>query len=206
VVSLPIREGYIAADDAGFKDFNAQPSEPTYSLLVGQELLDSQRAELDRSRVVHISVDPSIVLSTPDGNARSSERFIPNSRKPIPSDGLSSVHDLESQFQSILLRPLRSVYDEVEMSSHTFGQRHNLPVDRKGRYEPMWTSFTPLWRLTLDYLFIWDAVDNASPVSPKVLSVLTPHKTEDLEPGLPRKGLCASDHVALVAELEWEVS
>ncbi len=36
-----------------------------------------------------------------------------------------------------------------------------------------------------------------------VTGLLAPHRTEDLGLGLPLKGVCASDHVSLAAELSW---
>lgn len=40
---------------------------------------------------------------------------------------------------------------------------------------------------------------NTRPIPRKLL---LPHRTEDIEPGLPRKGVCASDHVMIGAEFE----
>ncbi|KZO98379.1 Endonuclease/exonuclease/phosphatase [Calocera viscosa TUFC12733] len=190
-------------------DFNSQPTEPTYSLLVGQQLLDVQKAELETSRVVHVSIDPTVGLSTVSGEEQEPSEA-PSSlgnkcqkhRKEVPTKGLVQVTS-RIAFREGLQVALRSVYDEARMSSDTFGQRHGLPSDRRGSSEAMWTSFTPLWRLTLDYIFVWDGVHDERHVDPRVLSVLAPHKTESLEPGLPRKGICASDHIALAAEVEW---
>jgi hypothetical protein len=37
----------------------------------------------------------------------------------------------------------------------------------------------------------------------KVTGYLQPPETENLEPGLPRLGVCSSDHISLMAELSW---
>ncbi|KZT55970.1 hypothetical protein CALCODRAFT_337396 [Calocera cornea HHB12733] len=202
-------------------DFNSQPTEPTYSLLVGQALLDTQRAELETSRVVHVSIDPQVGVPGADGSVQQSEDndenenegrdgddnnqdpIIANSRRPTTSDGLPSVRVLESVFRDELQGSLRSMYDAAHLTTDTFGQRHALSSGRKGGSEAMWTSFTPLWRLTLDYIFALNGVEDNEAVEPRVLSVLAPHTTATLEPGLPRKGICASDHIALAAEVEW---
>lgn len=41
-------------------DFNFQPDDPAYSLLVGDPVLAAQEAELNESMVVHRTVDPSV--------------------------------------------------------------------------------------------------------------------------------------------------
>lgn len=66
--------------------------------------------------------------------------------------------------------------------------------------EPMWTIFSSLFSLTLDYIFILPPSDQAQ--TAKVTSLLRTHRTETLQPGVPRKGVCASDHVAIGAEIE----
>lgn len=51
-----------------------------------------------------------------------------------------------------------------------------------------------------DYIFILDPVDRQS----AVVGLLKPHSTDNLQPGIPRKGVCGSDHVSLCAELVWQ--
>lgn len=36
---------------------------------------------------------------------------------------------------------------------------------------------------------------------PQVTALLRTHRTETLQPGIPRKGVCASDHIAVGAEI-----
>jgi len=102
--------------------------------------------------------------------------------------------------------PLRSTYDEGLSKYHetnsdvpTFGQRAEMPPTRRGHHEPEWTSYTHYWKTVLDYIFILDPVDFRSVVT----GFLAPHRTQDLIPGLPQKGICGSDHVSLVVELEF---
>ena len=41
-------------------DFNFQPDDAAYSLLVGDPLLPEQSARLAQSRVVHVTIDPIV--------------------------------------------------------------------------------------------------------------------------------------------------
>ncbi|UZJ53212.1 hypothetical protein CBS101457_002532 [Exobasidium rhododendri] len=56
--------------------------------------------------------------------------------------------------------------------------------------EPMWTLHSSIFALTLDYIFLF-------PHESTVTALLPTHSTAVLEPGVPRKGVCASDHVAI---------
>ena len=51
-----------------------------------------------------------------------------------------------------------------------------------------------------DYIFIIDPLQERSVVT----GFVKPHRTEDLDPGLPKTDVCGSDHIALCAELVWE--
>ncbi len=81
----------------------------------------------------------------------------------------------------------------------------------------MWTIFSSLFSLTLDYIFMLPKIrshdqaraqhsgkegDSASGEYPTVTRLLRTHRTETLQPGVPRKGVCASDHIAIGAEIE----
>ncbi|KAN0059957.1 RNA exonuclease ngl2 [Thecaphora frezii] len=92
------------------------------------------------------------------------------------------------------------------------GQRNVHTGDCK---EPMWTIFSSLFSLTLDYIFLFptsatvaaaaqrptEAGGEKSEAFPRVTRLLRTHRTETLSPGVPRKGVCASDHVAVAAEV-----
>ena len=60
-------------------------------------------------------------------------------------------------------------------------------------------SCTSLNQSCLDYIFILDPPSRTS----HVVGLLKPHTTQDMEPGLPQKGICGSDHVSLVSEIVW---
>jgi len=102
---------------------------------------------------------------------------------------------------------LKSVYDtglrDLESFStgdkptRTFGDRVPLSSSRRGGYEPEWSSYTFYWKLVLDYIFILDGSGSQSTIT----GVLSGHRTEDIDPGLPLKGVCGSDHIALSAEV-----
>lgn len=191
-------------------DFNFHPGEPGYTLLAGDALTPAQEQLLAKSRVVHVSVDPSVPLT---GSAETNEdeaefdpyRVITNAREALPADGLLSSPELVELFV-VPARP-RSLYDEgqrlLEKTSGPIlrcGERLGLPAHQRGAYEPEWTSYTHYWKSVLDYIWVIDPPDRRAVVT----RLLQPHMTDNLEPGLPRKGVCGSDHVSLAAEVRWE--
>ena len=149
-------------------DFNFGPTEPGYALLVGDTLTPAQEGLLDRSRVVHVSVDPSVPLSNPAAAAKDDDdegggggaetpdpdRVITNARKASPADGLLSSSELVQLF-AVAPRP-RSLYDEGQRLLETgsgpvrrCGERMGLPAHQRGAYEPEWTSYTHYWQNVL---------------------------------------------------------
>jgi len=200
-------------------DFNFHPGEPGYALLAGDgdALTPAQEQLLAESRVVHVSVDPSVPLTGSAatetnedddvGGAESDpDRVITNAREALPADGLLSSPELAELFV-VPTRP-RSLYDEgqrfLEKTSGSMvlrcGERLGMPAHRRGAYEPEWTSYTHYWKSVLDYIWVIDPPDRKAVVT----RLLQPHTTDNLEPGLPRKGVCGSDHVSLAAEVRWE--
>jgi RNA exonuclease NGL2 len=144
-------------------DFNFSPSGAGYSLLAGQPLTSPQKELLEKSRVVHISVDPSVPLTDTamtnedeDGGGAQPDpdRVITNARGASPADGLLSSPELMELF-AVTPRP-RSLYDEgqrlLEKTSGPIprcGERLELPSHRLGAYEPEWTSYTHYWQSVL---------------------------------------------------------
>ncbi|KAI0094767.1 Endonuclease/exonuclease/phosphatase [Irpex rosettiformis] len=205
-------------------DFNFSPDDPAYSLLVGDPLLPEQLSLLLSSRVIHITIDPSIphesvkddeegAEKTQDkegeGEEQDPDRIIVNARPGRPEDGLLSDEELIQLFDRAP-RPV-SAYDEglrlcddssemsnVNVKEVTFGARLDLG-GRRGAYEPIWTSYTHYWKTVLDYIFVLSPADR--PVT--VMGLAKPHPTAKLEPGIPMKGVCGSDHISLCAELSW---
>ncbi|KAG6888679.1 hypothetical protein C0995_006669 [Termitomyces sp. Mi166 len=184
-------------------DFNFAPDDIAYSLLVGDSILPEQKDTLSPSYVVHRSVDPSVPRDPkPDageGNEESGDpdKVITSARAATPSDGLLSRTELSEFFTRI--PRLRSAYD-VGLAKvkdlgdlQTFGSRATLASDRRGRHEPEYTSYTYYWKTTLD------PADRQS----SVVALLSPHRTKDLERGLPQAGVSSSDHVSLAAEFRW---
>ncbi|OJA10819.1 hypothetical protein AZE42_00265 [Rhizopogon vesiculosus] len=147
-------------------DFNFAPDDPAYSLLVGNPLNVTQSLRLQISRVIHISIDPTVPPTTKkaddeegDGSETDPDRVINNSRAAASSDGLLSDLDLTSLFTNGA--KLRSAYDEGQRTQRecgtpgvvcTFGDRASLPPTRLGAHEPMWTSYTHYWKTTLGFL------------------------------------------------------
>ncbi|KAF4572828.1 hypothetical protein EYR36_007338 [Pleurotus pulmonarius] len=192
-------------------DFNFAPDDPTYSLLVGDTLLPEQGALIPPSLVVHKSIDPTVPPTGPkvakegeDGETTDPDRVITDARTAVEDDGLLSTPELLETFQS--QAPWYSVYDnglsQIKSQSpdiKTFGDRVNIASTRRGSHEPEWTSYTHYWKTVLDYIFVQHPPERQL----NIHGVLKPFTTEELQPGLPRKGISSSDHMSLCAELSW---
>ncbi|TFY79044.1 hypothetical protein EWM64_g4971 [Hericium alpestre] len=196
-------------------DFNFTPIDPGYSLLVGDQLLPAQEDRLARSRVVHASVDPSVPVTGPKAEEEDeasendaemdSDHVLTNARNAEAADGLLSTSELLDLYATPS-RP-RSAYDlgqrimakKDAASIRRCGERYKMPDARLGAFEPEWTSYTHFWKTVLDYIFIIDPPHRVSSVT----RLLQSHKTDDMHPGLPRKGVSGSDHISLAAEIQW---
>lgn len=198
-------------------DLNLTPEDPGYSLLVGDLIIPPQEELLTLSRVVHSSIDPDDAPAAESKEAKNEEdggaeqdpdRVIVNARMATPADGLLSTEEIIEMVQNLGVANLNSAYDKGlklakasgDSDVRTLGDRVN-PVSsiRQGMHEPEWTSYTHFWKSVLDYIFILDPPARVS----HVVGLLKPHTTEDMEPGLPQKGVCGSDHVSLVSEIVW---
>ncbi|KAJ4486252.1 Endonuclease/exonuclease/phosphatase [Lentinula aciculospora] len=191
-------------------DFNFTPDDPVYSLVVGDPVLSVQEEKLNSSYVVHTTIDPTVAAGASkvdenDEEGADPDKVITNARAAQPADGLLSLSELIDLFSD---PPLKSAYDiglreymesldESNKPTRTFGDRVTIPSSRRGRYEPEWSSYTFYWKLVLDYIFILDAPGGQSTIT----GVLSGHRTEELEPGLPQLGVCGSDHVSLCVEI-----
>ncbi|WWD17612.1 hypothetical protein CI109_102053 [Kwoniella shandongensis] len=137
----------------------------------------------------------------PDSN----EKSIANTRTPEERDGMLTADELISLARQALPEEgARSAYGSTSWSNEeSFGQRAGFAnvVDAEGGGEPAYTCFTPLFRLTLDYLLILPPVDGG--LRAEVTGLLAPPRIEQLGKGLPRKGICASDHLAVGCEISW---
>ncbi|TFK77012.1 Endonuclease/exonuclease/phosphatase [Pluteus cervinus] len=189
-------------------DFNFPPNDIVYSLLFRDPIESQQKEDFSSSMVVHLSIDPTVPRtlqpSTDGEEGGDPDRIITSARPALPKDGLLGVGELEGLFKN--LPRLCSVYDEGLgrcLTNHpevkTFGQRKELPSERHGRHEPEYSSYTHYWQSTIDYIYVLNPAD----VDSEVTKLLMPHKGADMAPGLPRSGICGSDHVALGAELLW---
>ena len=144
-------------------DFNFSPGEPGYALLAGDTLTQAQEDLLEKSRVVHVSVDPSVPLTnlaTTDededggGTKPDPDRVITNARGASPADGLLSSSELVELFA--VTPPPRSLYDEGQRVLESIigsiprcGERLKLLSHQRGAYEPEWTSYTHYWQTVL---------------------------------------------------------
>ena len=128
-------------------------------------LTPAQEELLERSRVVHASVDPTVPLTNPaaanddeDGVAQADpDRVITNAREALPADGLLDSSELLDLFAVATLRP-RSLYDEGQRVLENIsspspvprcGERMGFPPHKRGAYEPEWTSYTHYWQNVL---------------------------------------------------------
>jgi RNA exonuclease NGL2 len=83
-------------------DFNSQPAEALYALLVGEPLTQSQIASIESSKVIHVSVDPSVSAAPPTTASRA---FFPvkasaSSSNPAFDSTSTSTFQVESSANS----------------------------------------------------------------------------------------------------------
>lgn len=205
---------------------------------------DAQAEEEDEDDEEEDEQDEKQASNKTTSSSSSSQPPIPTdrpkgTRPATPADGLLSVPELQTLARHILAHnPLSSAYGSsdwlggpADQASRKEKQALGLTYQGRGgegedgANEPGWTSFTPLWRLTLDYLFdipftpsspsgaVEGSLDGGergstggdddgkqASVRVEPRRVLLPHKTADMEPGLPKKGVCASDHTLLSVE------
>jgi RNA exonuclease NGL2 len=140
-------------------DFNFPPDDPAYSLLVGEPLSIDQQLRLMLSRVVHISIDPTVPKTTKQSGDEEDEdndpdRIITNARPASPSDGLLTSSELLDLYS--ICAPLRSVYDKglrtaraLRLDVRTFGDRVSHDSTRPGAHEPEWTCYAHYWKTGL---------------------------------------------------------
>ncbi|KAJ7169963.1 Endonuclease/exonuclease/phosphatase [Mycena filopes] len=177
-------------------DFNFSPDDPAYSLLVGGQLNAEHRDRLETSRVVHVSIDPTVPPTTKaaptedESGAVDPDKVITNARPAVPADGLLSDSELVALFSHA--HTIRSAYDEglQRHSSTSPGYptfiKLSLSPTSKGYHEPEYTSYTHYWKV----------------YRPAVVGgLLAPHLVESLVPGLPQKGISGSDHISLCADI-----
>ncbi|BEI93890.1 uncharacterized protein CcaverHIS019_0603490 [Cutaneotrichosporon cavernicola] len=202
-------------------DLNSQPAETAYQILAAPSVpLHPEIVEsLNLSRLVHtnvakIGVEPGSEppsesasgTATPavkekddeDELPDTDERSIAGTRRPIPGDGIATLDELLAMAAEVLPTPARSAYGVTEWGSETYAARGGFKNSTgAGGNEPAYTCFTPLFKLTLDYLFVLPRK------GVEFTQVLEPPKVADLGEGLPRKGISASDHLPVACEISW---
>ncbi|GAA5907960.1 uncharacterized protein JCM6883_004072 [Sporobolomyces salmoneus] len=231
-------------------DFNTQPCELTYRLLLGSRIDKQQVDEFNHSACVHYSVDkfydPSFEPPTPDEpEAKEGEeavnqaeedpdKVIKNARPARPEDGLADIDKIKKLYgYKEGGSGIRSAYGEnyglVKGQEENWYcarrpevQNGNDPKPKlteeevkervgsvtweervaRGDFEPIYTNFTPLWRCTLDFIFLLPALPSTSHPSIRFTSLLKMHDESAMGAGLPRKGIEPSDHVAIATEVE----
>ncbi|WFD29794.1 hypothetical protein MSPP1_000807 [Malassezia sp. CBS 17886] len=204
-------------------DFNDQPHSSAYSLLRGQgtPYADAIEQEVAASRVIHASVDEARALRTVHA-----ARTVCEEGDEARVLGRYRAADENELFDTDMLvrmaavggsRGFVSTYDEAhhrlvtDESGNFFCDRREdrersdedpLPPPNDPRqlssHEPRWTNYSPLFHLTLDYIFLGAQADGY----PRITALLRVHPKDVLAPGFPRRGVCASDHVMIGAEVE----
>jgi len=144
-------------------DFNFTPSDPAYSLLSRDSLLEPQVEAIASSLVVHSSLDPSVLKNLPpttkaigedEAEDADPDRVITNARFATAEDGLLTIPEIIDRFSEF--PPIRSAYNDglcfmkqEGNNTSTYGERLVLSPGRKGRYEPSYTSYTHYWKSVL---------------------------------------------------------
>ncbi|PSS37564.1 hypothetical protein PHLCEN_2v580 [Hermanssonia centrifuga] len=137
-------------------DFNFQPDDAAYSLLVGDALLPAQSASLQSSRVVHVTIDPTVLVSSgatagdEEGAESVPDKVITSARAAKPEDGLLSDVELTKFFEradrpvSAYDKGLRSQDPKLANLGLTFrdGPNRDFAPGRHGAFEPIYTSYT----------------------------------------------------------------
>lgn len=226
------------ADDQMLK--NCRAAQPADGLLTLAEL--EQLHDLSRE-------PPS--ASAPD-DAAPAPTAAPAARLALRSAYASGYHRLASpsEHDNLFSSPSRGRerWDDASwqpgdpnVHAHLFPGRLGEKAPSQGGpgAEPMWTLYSPLFGLTLDFIFLFPSLSlrrraemaegDGDRLYPRVTQLLRTHRTDALTstphaepegqpeadanangqtaapaplPGLPRKGVCVSDHIAIGAELE----
>ncbi|OCF45310.1 hypothetical protein I317_00833 [Kwoniella heveanensis CBS 569] len=172
--------------------------------------------------------------------AKEDDKSLPNTRPVKEQDGILSTSEMIDLLRQELPESnggLTSAYAHAHAygaasslsgnKTDSFGGRggfDHVGIDRsdaqttvQGYGEPAYTCFTPLFRLSLDYLFLLPAhpasgsaskpsltlISDSTLTEAQITSILAPPKIDQLGEGLPRKGICASDHLAVGCEITW---
>jgi len=182
-------------------DFNCTPQEATYRFLRGYNLYPEQIERIEKSRIVHESKDTTMNPSNEDliNEEGDPDRVITRARRCRNTDGLLAVSELGALFDQ--LPTVRSAYFEANKALCAEGSKHSgslysVSHDEPNFFEPPHTAFAHYWKATLDYIFLLDPCKEI-----EVLGVTEIPLAPVLEPGLPRKGISASDHVSLTAQI-----
>ncbi|KAG9100295.1 hypothetical protein FRC07_010424 [Ceratobasidium sp. 392] len=211
-------------------DFNFQPDEAAYALLRGAPLTPEQYEQLNSSRVIHVSLDPTVPRTPRTGTDADDddeaagagaavrtdlkkgdgedEPVVPtkikDSRPAEAKDGLLSNEEMVDLFK--LGGETRSAYDEIlGRSAESMGEADNVLVARDPAMLGRKGEHEPMWTCFTHY---WrstlDYIFIANPSEGSTLEVvdaLKSPRTEALGNGLPRLGVSASDHVPLAVIL-----
>lgn len=130
-------------------------------------MLAIQEERLVPSRVVHLSIDPTVaptLAKVPaddeeggDAGETDPDRVITNARRAKPSDGLLTTAELTELYAT----PVCSAYEEgltkhrnISTDVVTYGDRVAFEPPRRGSNEPEWTSYTHYWKTVLGVIFL----------------------------------------------------
>lgn len=209
-------------------DLNDQPHSSSYTMLTGgaDTYLREIEADLATSRVVHASVDEARGLRTVHYAATVSEqgdedRILGRYRPALDKELLTAAQLAQYGRFTISGRPshFRSAYGsayavlasqgaEFFKDRGTAPERYDqtespTPTDPRQleSFEPKWTLHSSLFRLTLDYILLAPSASHDESDYPNVTALLMLHPESVLHSGVPRLGVCSSDHVMVGAEI-----
>ncbi|KDN35683.1 Endonuclease/exonuclease/phosphatase [Tilletiaria anomala UBC 951] len=205
-------------------------TEITASSVIHQTI--DARAEREATDIEHAGIkQTNAPVSTPDGHeegeggeaadeeeAGADDQVRKNCRTALQKDGLLCLEEFHELYGVNGPRALSTYGVYNQDTGNFFGtpgrgrerwDEHWTPetpnLHEGPSREPMWTIFSSLFSLTLDYIFLLPTsrVDGKAPeMYPRVLSLLPTHRTHVLQPGIPRKSVCCSDHIAIGAEID----
>lgn len=131
--------------------------------MFGDHLLSTQEQAILDSRVIHATIDPTVLNFVPtvtfkakddEDDTLNPDRIITNARPATPEDGLLTIPDIVAWFSK--LPRLRSAYSEglrgakdAGIECETYGTREILPTNQNGYDEPEYTSYTFYWKSVL---------------------------------------------------------
>ncbi|PWN43801.1 Endonuclease/exonuclease/phosphatase [Ceraceosorus guamensis] len=203
-------EGDEASEDGGENDDEqediAGPEDASTTMLKGCRAARQEDGLLTLEALASLFASPGHEAAG-SSTVRSAYGHAFNRLKSL--DGSEAM--VENYFSSVSRG--RERFDDETWYEGKRNEHASLPAGHPGRDEPMWTLYSSIFSLTLDYIWLLPNPLRSQSTEerkeadrqdayPHITALLAMLRTKDLAPGIPRKGVCASDHVAIGAEIE----